>query len=59
MKNIQKLRLIKSRLRLKFMMMDYYVVTGTGVEKMIGYTNIDTEKGFAFLPEILKRKGYY
>ena len=36
---------------------DYYVVTGTGVEKMIGYTNIDTEKGFAFFQKYLKEKG--
>ena len=32
---------------------NYYVVTGTGVEKMIGYTNIDTEKGFAFFQRYL------
>ncbi len=36
---------------------DYYVVTGVGVEKMIGYTNIDTEKGFAFFQKYLKEKG--
>lgn len=35
----------------------YYVVTGTGVEKMIGYTNIDTEKGFAFFQRYLREKG--
>ena len=33
------------------------MVTGTGVEKMIGYTNIDTEKGFAFFQKYLKEKG--
>lgn len=36
---------------------NYYVVTGTGVEKMIGYTNIDTEKGFAFFQKYLREKG--
>lgn len=36
---------------------DYYVVTGVGVEKMIGYTNIDTEKGFAFFQRYLREKG--
>ena len=36
---------------------DYYVVTGTGVEKMLGYTNIDTEKGFAFFQKYLREKG--
>ena len=35
---------------------NYYVVTGVGVEKMIGYTNIDTEKGFAFFQKYLKDK---
>ena len=36
---------------------NYYIVTGTGVEKMIGYTNIDTEKGFAFFQKYLREKG--
>jgi GTP-binding protein len=35
----------------------YFVVTGVGVEKMIGYTSIDTEKGFAFFQKYLKEKG--
>ncbi len=35
----------------------YYVVCGVGVEKMIGYTNIDTEKGFAFFQKYLREKG--
>ncbi len=35
----------------------YYIVEGTGVEKMIGYTNIDTEKGFAFFQKYLRDKG--
>ena len=33
------------------------VVEGVGVEKMIGYTNIDTEKGFAFFQRYLRDKG--
>ena len=36
---------------------NYYVVSGVGVEKMIGYTNIDTEKGFAFFQKYLKERG--
>ena len=36
---------------------NYYVVTGVGVEKMIGSTNIDTEKGFAFFQKYLREKG--
>lgn len=36
---------------------EIYVVKGVGVEKMIGYTNIDTEKGFAFFQRYLKEKG--
>ncbi|HCT65228.1 MAG TPA: GTPase CgtA [Lachnospiraceae bacterium] len=36
---------------------NYYVVSGAGVEKMIGYTYIDTEKGFAFFQKYLKEKG--
>ena len=35
----------------------YYVVEGVGVEKMVGYTNIDTEKGFAFFQRYLREKG--
>lgn len=35
----------------------YFVVEGTGVEKMMGYTNIDTEKGFAFFQKYLREKG--
>ncbi len=36
---------------------NYYVVTGTQVlKKMIGYTNIDTEKDLAFFQKIFERK---
>lgn len=35
----------------------YYVVEGIGVEKMMGYTNIETEKGFAFFQKYLRDKG--
>lgn len=38
---------------------NYYVVTGVGVEKMMGYTNLETGKGICVLPEIFKRKRYY
>ncbi len=36
---------------------DYFVVEGVGVEKMVGYTNIDTEKGFAFFQKYLRERG--
>lgn len=29
-----------------------YVVEGPKIEKMLGYTNLDSEKGFAFFPEV-------
>lgn len=35
----------------------YFIVEGVGVEKMMGYTNIDTEKGFAFFQKYLRDKG--
>ncbi len=35
----------------------YFLVEGAGVERMIGYTNIDTEKGFAFFQNYLREKG--
>lgn len=36
---------------------DYYCVLGVGVEKMVGYTSIDTERGFAFFQKYLREKG--
>jgi GTP-binding protein len=33
------------------------VIEGVGVEKMVGYTNIETEKGNAFFQKYLKDKG--
>ena len=36
---------------------NYYLVEGTGVEKVIGYTSLDTEKGFAFFQTYLREKG--
>ncbi|MDR2902955.1 MAG: GTPase ObgE [Clostridiales bacterium] len=35
----------------------YYLVEGVGVEKMIGFTAIDTEKGFAFFQRYLRDRG--
>ncbi len=35
----------------------YYVVEGRAVEKMIGYTNIDTEKGLDFVQKFIKDNG--
>lgn len=36
---------------------NYYLVEGVGVEKMIGFTAIDTEKGFAFFQKYLRDRG--
>ncbi|MCL2573730.1 MAG: GTPase ObgE [Defluviitaleaceae bacterium] len=35
----------------------YFVVEGVGVEKMVGYTDVDTEKGNAFFQRYLKERG--
>jgi len=35
----------------------YYLVEGIGVEKMLGYTNIENEKGNAFFQKYLKDRG--
>ncbi|MBC7960233.1 MAG: GTPase ObgE [Vallitaleaceae bacterium] len=34
-----------------------YVVEGKNVEKMLGFTNLDSEKGFAFFQNFLKEQG--
>ncbi len=34
-----------------------FVVEGPAVEKMLGYTNLDSEKGFAFFQKFLKDRG--
>ena len=34
-----------------------YVVEGPKIEKMLGYTNIDSEKGFMFFQRFLKEQG--
>lgn len=34
-----------------------YVVEGPKIEKMLGYTNLDSEKGFAFFQKFLKETG--
>ena len=36
---------------------DVYVVEGPRIEKMLGYTNLDAEKGFAFFQRFLKESG--
>ena len=36
---------------------DEYVVEGPRIEKMLGYTNLETEKGFAFFQNFLKQNG--
>jgi len=35
----------------------YFVVEGVGVEKMVGYTNVETEKGNAYFQKYLKDRG--
>ena len=34
-----------------------YCVEGPKIEKMLGYTNLDTEKGFSFFQNFLKTAG--
>ena len=34
-----------------------YIVEGPRIEKMLGYTNLDSEKGFAFFQSFLKKTG--
>lgn len=36
---------------------DEYVIEGPRIEKMLGYTNLDSEKGFKFFQEFLKDNG--
>ncbi len=36
---------------------DEYVVEGPRIEKMLGYTNLDSEKGFSFFQKFLKDTG--
>ncbi|ABX42909.1 GTPase ObgE [Lachnoclostridium phytofermentans] len=36
---------------------EVYVVEGPRIERMLGYTNIDTEKGFEFFQKFLKENG--
>ena len=36
---------------------DLYIVEGPKIEKMLGYTNLDSEKGFAFFQKFLKDAG--
>ncbi|MDE7250788.1 MAG: Obg family GTPase CgtA, partial [Lachnospiraceae bacterium] len=36
---------------------DEYVVEGPRIEKMLGYTNLDSEKGFTFFQNFLKLNG--
>ncbi len=36
---------------------DTYLVEGPRIEKMLGYTNLDSEKGFAFFQKFLKDTG--
>ena len=36
---------------------DEYVVEGPKIEKMLGYTNLDSEKGFVFFQRFLKETG--
>ena len=35
----------------------WYVVEGPRIEKMLGYTNLDSEKGFEFFQNFLKSNG--
>ena len=37
---------------------DIFVVEGPKIEKMLGYTNLDSEKGFAFFQRFPERRRY-
>jgi len=34
-----------------------YVIEGPKIEKMLGYTNLESEKGFAFFQKFMKENG--
>ena len=36
---------------------DEYVVEGPRIEKMLGYTNLESERGFKFFQDFLKENG--
>jgi len=36
---------------------EFFVVEGPKIEKMLGFTNLDSEKGFAFFQRFLKQSG--
>jgi GTP-binding protein len=36
---------------------DMYVVEGPRIEKMLGYTNLESEKGFVFFQKFIKENG--
>ena len=36
---------------------DTYIVEGPRIERMLGYTNLDSEKGFAFFQKFIKENG--
>lgn len=36
---------------------DVYSIEGNGVERMLGYTNLDTEKGYAFFQKYIRDRG--
>ena len=36
-----------------------YVVEGPLIEKMLGYTNLESEKGFAFFQKFMSERGVY
>ncbi len=36
---------------------DRFVITGPGIERMLGYTNMENEKGFAFFQRYLRQRG--
>ena len=36
---------------------EIFIVEGPKIEKMLGYTNLDSEKGFAFFQRFLKEGG--
>jgi len=53
----EEIRVDAEPFTIKKMSETYYLVEGVGVEKMVGYTTLETEKGFAFFQKYLRDRG--
>ena len=53
----EEIKVDKEPFTIKKLSETYYLVEGVGVEKMVGYTSMETEKGFAFFQKYLRDRG--